>query len=229
MMPEPTNARSRRTRAALLDAARALLEGEGPEALTMGRIAERAGVSRRAVYLHVDSRVDLLLALFDHVSEVEGLAASLQRVDDAPDAGATLNAWATHVATFHPKVLAVDTALRRVRDTDPAAAAHVARVDDDQLAACRRVADRLAADGVLADDWPPPRAAELLWSLLAPDHLTRLLHDRGWTAGEYAERLATVLRAALVQPDAGSVPASTAGKPRSGTPSPQRAGPRPHP
>ncbi len=203
MTPEPTNARSRRTRAALLDAARALLEREGPEALTMGRIAERAGVSRRAVYLHVDSRVDLLLALFDHVSEVEGLAASLQRVDDAPDAVATLNAWATHVATYHPKVLGVDTALRRVRDTDPAAAAHVARVDDHQLAACRRVADRLATDGVLADDWPPPRAAELLWSLLAPDHLTRLLHDRGWTAGEYAERLATVLRAALLQPDAG--------------------------
>jgi AcrR family transcriptional regulator len=205
---EPTNARSRRTRAALLDAARALLEREGPEALTMGRIAERAGVSRRAVYLHVDSRVDLLLALFDHVSEIEGLVASLQRVDDAPDAGAALNAWATHVATFHPRVLAVDTALRRVRDTDPDAAAHVARVDDDQLAACRRVADRLAADGVLADGWPPPRAAELLWSLLAPDHLTRLLHDRGWTPSEYADRLAAVLRGALLWPDAPSARAS---------------------
>jgi len=205
---EPTNARSRRTRAALLDAARALLEREGPEALTMGRIAERAGVSRRAVYLHVDSRVDLLLALFDHVSEIEGLVASLQRVDDAPDAGAALNAWATHVATFHPRVLAVDTALRRVRDTDPDAAAHVARVDDDQLAACRRVADRLAADGVLADVWPPPRAAELLWSLLAPDHLTRLLHDRGWSPSEYADRLAAVLRGALLWPDAPSARAS---------------------
>jgi len=211
--PEPTNARSRRTRAALLDAARALLEQDGPEALTMGRIAERAGVSRRAVYLHVDSRVDLLLALFDHVSEVEGLVASLQRVDDAPDAGAALTAWATHVATFHPRVLAVDTALRRVRDTDHDAAAHVARVDDDQLAACRRVADRLAADGVLADGWPAPRAAELLWSLLAPDHLARLLNDRGWTPSEYADRLATVLHATLVQPDAASARASATGRP----------------
>jgi AcrR family transcriptional regulator len=175
----------------------------------MGRIAERAGVSRRAVYLHVDSRVDLLLALFDHVSEVEGLVASLQRVDDASDAGAALNAWANHVATFHPRVLAVDTALRRVRDTDPAAAAHVARVDEDQLAACRRVADRLAADSALADGWPPARAAELLWSLLAPDHLTRLLHNRAWTPSEYADRLATVLRATLLRPHPGGAPAST--------------------
>jgi AcrR family transcriptional regulator len=210
--PEPTNARSRRTRAALLDAARALLEREGPEALTMGRLAERAGVSRRAVYLHVDSRVDLLLALFDHVSEVEGLVASLRRVDDAPDAAAALTAWATHVATFHPRVLAVDTALRRVRDTDPDAAAHVARVDDHQLAACRRVADRLAADGVLAEGWPAPRAAELLWSLLAPDHLARLLHDRGWTASEYADRLATVLHATLLRPDAASAQDSAIGR-----------------
>lgn len=168
----------------------------------MARVAERAGVSRRAVYLHVASRVALLLALFDHVSEAEGLGDSLRRVDDAADGGAALDAWAAHVAAFHPRVLAVDAALRRVRDTDPGAAAHVARVDRDQLAACRRVTDRLAAEGVLADAWSPARAAELLWSLLAPDHLARLLHDRGWSAAEYAERLAGLLRAVLLRPDA---------------------------
>src|SRR6266508_6390719 len=66
---EPRNARSRRTRAALLDATRALLEEHGTEWLTMAAVAERAGVSRRAVYLHFASRAELLTELFGHVSE----------------------------------------------------------------------------------------------------------------------------------------------------------------
>src|SRR6266536_1845633 len=48
------------------------------EWLTMAAVAERAGVSRRAVYLHFASRAELLTELFGHVSEREGLAASLQ-------------------------------------------------------------------------------------------------------------------------------------------------------
>src|SRR5688572_23279920 len=52
----PANSRSRRTRSALLSAARDLLEEGGAEALTMSSVAERAGVTRRAVYLHFGVR-----------------------------------------------------------------------------------------------------------------------------------------------------------------------------
>ena len=45
---DPANARSRRTKAALLDAARAVIEAEGFGALTMARVAGQAGVTRRA-------------------------------------------------------------------------------------------------------------------------------------------------------------------------------------
>jgi AcrR family transcriptional regulator len=89
---DPRNARSRRTRAALLAATRALLEEQGTEALTMAAVAERAGVSRRAVYLHFASRTELLTALFGYVSDQEGLAASLEQVWQAPDA-ATTGSW----------------------------------------------------------------------------------------------------------------------------------------
>lgn len=42
-MPEPRNARSRRTRTALLAAAQALLEERGTESLTIAAVTERAG------------------------------------------------------------------------------------------------------------------------------------------------------------------------------------------
>src|ERR1700757_3412216 len=90
----PANARGRRTRAALLAAARALLEERGFAALSMATVAERAGVSRRAVYLHFASRGDLVGALFEHVAQAEGLDAAVQPIRDALHAASALDAWA---------------------------------------------------------------------------------------------------------------------------------------
>src|SRR5829696_2761700 len=81
----PANARGRRTREALLAAARALLEEAGFEGLTMAAVAQRAGVTRRAVYLHFGCRSDLVTALFGYVNETEDLRASLRPVHEAPD------------------------------------------------------------------------------------------------------------------------------------------------
>ncbi|HCT78525.1 MAG TPA: TetR family transcriptional regulator, partial [Micromonosporaceae bacterium] len=57
---EPRNARSRRTREALLMATRELIEQDGFAGTTLAAIAERAGVSHRALYLHFSSRGELL-------------------------------------------------------------------------------------------------------------------------------------------------------------------------
>jgi AcrR family transcriptional regulator len=129
----PTNARSRRTRAALLDAARALLEENGPAALTMAATAERAGVSRRSVYLHFATRADLLVALFDHVSEVEGLGDSLHPVLAESDPVAALDEFAAHLGRIRPRVRAVATAIQRQRRSDPDFAAHWEVVFDATL------------------------------------------------------------------------------------------------
>lgn len=53
---EPQNARSRRTREALLRAARALIEEKGFDAVTLAAVARQAGVSPRGLYLHFSSR-----------------------------------------------------------------------------------------------------------------------------------------------------------------------------
>src|SRR5689334_6527234 len=88
------NARSRRTRLAVLAAARTLVEREGVTALTMASVAEQAGVTRRAVYLHFATRVELINALYEYVDETAEHAESLKSVWQAPDAPAALDAWA---------------------------------------------------------------------------------------------------------------------------------------
>lgn len=190
---QPENARSRRTRAAVLDAAHALIAERGFAATTMADVAERAGVTRRAVYLHFATKADLLAALFDYVSDREQLAASLQRVWRAPGPVAALQEWARHLARFHPRIMDVDLAAECERSSDPDAAAHRATVIADQRAACRRLVDWLHADGALAASWTPATATDMLWALMSSALLRALLVDCGWSTSSYARQLGALL------------------------------------
>jgi AcrR family transcriptional regulator len=195
---EPTNARSRRTRAALLDAARAILEGGGFVALTMSAVADRAGVTRRAAYMHFATRGDLIAELFDHIAHVEGLAQSVQRVWQAPDAVTALDEWARHLARYHPKLLAVDRALQQVWRMDADAAAYRERVVAAKLLNCRRLVRRIAAEGRLRAGWTVTSAADMLFALISSDVIEALLIDRNWSSKRLAEGLALLLRSTFL-------------------------------
>jgi AcrR family transcriptional regulator len=195
----PTNARSRRTRAAVLGTARRLLEEEGFDGLTMNAVADRAGVTRRAVYLHFGSRAELVSALFDYVADAEGLDRSLQRVWDAPDAAGALDEWAEHVARYHPRLLEVDRAVLLESDRDADAAAHRTRVVRNKLASCRRLIARLVAEGRLARGWTPATAADMLFYLDSGELVGGLLRERRWSRRRFVERYAALLRATFLR------------------------------
>jgi AcrR family transcriptional regulator len=197
---EPANARSRRTRAALLAAAHEILKSDGFEALTMTAVADRAGVTRRAVYMHFPTRGELIGSLFDYVAGVEGLAESVSAVWEAPDAVAALDAWAQHLARYHPRLLAVDRAVQRVWRHDPDAAAHRERVVAAKLANCRRLARWLAQEGRLASAWSTEAAADMLFALISSDLIEALIADRRWSRRRLAEHLSLLLRSTFVAP-----------------------------
>ena len=198
-IPVPVNARSQRTRANLLTAALDLLREGGPEALTMTTVADAAGVTRRAAYLHFPDRGDLLVALFDHVNQIEDLAGSVRPVWEASDAVTALQEWARHIARFHPRILPVASAINRVRRIDADAAAHWQVVMRDQHGACRRLTDWLHGEGQLAPPWTPATAADMLWALMSFDVLEELTLDCGWSTRRYGEYLAAVFQATFVR------------------------------
>ncbi|CAN5654072.1 hypothetical protein BH24ACT5_BH24ACT5_31090 [soil metagenome] len=194
----PLNARSRRTRRALLDAARQQLEHGGFDALTMASAAEAAGVSRRAGYLHFSSRAELLAALYRHLGETEELAESLARVWACGTAVDALDEWAHHIARAHPRILAVSRAVERSRATD----ADAARLWDTTMRnwhkGCTRLAGWLQHEGSLAAGWTVAEAADLLWGLMSWDLLERMISDCGWDHAHFGTRLAAVFRVILV-------------------------------
>lgn len=196
---DPANARSRRTRAALLAAAREIIEESGFEVLTMGEVAGRAGVSRRGAYLHFRSRTDLMNALFDYIAEAEGLADSTWPVWEAPDGAAALEEWARHLARYHPRLIPVIRAMDRVRRTDEDARHHRERVVEAQMQNCRRLVTRLVDEGRLAEPWTVDSATDMLWALISTDMIEGLLVDREWTPERFSEHFAALLRSTFVR------------------------------
>ena len=195
----PQNARSRRTRAALLGAARSLIEEEGFDVMTLAAVAERAGVSPRALYLHFPSRSELLTALYRHLGETEDLASSLSKVWACPDSVSALDEWAHHIARSHPRILVINRVIERERATDEDAAALWQHTMRTWMASCRRLATWLDEEGHLTDHWTPATAADMLWALMSWDLTERLVVDRRWSRRSYGSHYAEMLRATFVR------------------------------
>lgn len=207
----PANARSQRTRKKLLDTARRILESGGAGALTMASVADDAQVTRRTVYLHFGSRGVMLTELFDHIASEEGLEPSLARVWAATDAAGALDAWARHLATYHPRLLTVDRAIAGSYRTDPDVAVYRQRIVTAKRAHCKRLAQRLVDESRLAPTWNMRTATDMLYALTSSDAIDALLHECGWTQTQLAGRLAALLQRALLTmgpgvPDPAAIP-----------------------
>lgn len=68
-------------RAQLLATAHAIAREQGTDALTLGNLAERAGVSKPIAYSHFENRSGLLIALYKQINDrqVQALEAALKR------------------------------------------------------------------------------------------------------------------------------------------------------
>lgn len=92
-MSETSNGGERRqrsdallSRAALLEAARALFAERGPEALTVVEVAKRAGLNRSTAYQHFKTRDDLVRAVGDEFArEVRSFFAEPRPLGDQMD------------------------------------------------------------------------------------------------------------------------------------------------
>jgi AcrR family transcriptional regulator len=148
---------------AILAAAANLLETEGPDALSVRRIAAAANVAPMGVYNHFESKNGIIDALF--VQGFERLGEALTTVADIHDPyEALLEAGRRYraLALTHPKVYQL-MFLRAVAGYEPSdAALEVAVKAFDSFVAA---VVRAMAAGVLIDA-PPTETARLIWSAI---------------------------------------------------------------
>jgi AcrR family transcriptional regulator len=147
--------------AALLASAAEILESEGPDGLSVRRIAAAANVAPMGVYNHFESKFGIIEALF--VQGFERLRDALASIAEIPDPYEALREGGRRyraLALAHPMEYQV-MFLRAVPGFEPSdAAVEVAARAFDSLVAA---VERAMAAGVIAEG-PPDEIAQLVWS-----------------------------------------------------------------
>jgi AcrR family transcriptional regulator len=187
------------TRKRIFEATWKLLEGRRGQSVRMRDIAEAAGLSRQALYLHFGSRTELVVATTRYLDGVLGLEGRLARYRAATDGTEILEAFIEFWGNYIPQIFGIAKALLAVLEVDEAARA----AWDDRMAAvrdgCRNAVEGLERDGVLAAGWSREQAIDWLWMMLSVRNWELLTVERGWSAGVYVGRMQEVARRVLVR------------------------------
>ena len=187
---------SENTRTRILSAALRLLEAG--EKTRMSDIARAAGISRQALYLHFETRADLLIAVTRHVDELNNsddlLAASRAAETGVERLDAYIEAWGDYI----PVVYKVAKPIMAMAETDDAART----AWDERMAAmrhgCAAAVEALARDGRLRSEFDADTATDILWAQLSVPTWIALTEGCGWSQADYISRQKLIAKRLLV-------------------------------
>lgn len=163
---------SRRSR--LLDAAVAAFAARGFHGTTTRDIAAAAGMSPAAIYVHHESKEELLyqISRAGHETVLERVQAAIATADDpAAQLTAAMRAFATHHATAHTVARIINYELAALSDEHRREISHLRWAITEQL---RGIVDRGVAVGVF--DTPDPRMTTTVLLSLGVD-ISRWYHE----------------------------------------------------
>ncbi len=184
------------TRHRILSAALKLLEAG--EKTRMSDIARAAGISRQALYLHFETRADLLIATTRYLDELNDSDTKLAKSRAAETGVARLDAYIEAWGGYIPSVYNVAKPIMLMAETDEAARA----AWDERMGAmrhgCAAAVEALAQDGRLRSEFDTETATDILWAQLSVQTWEALTKDRGWSQADYIARQKLIAKRLLV-------------------------------
>jgi AcrR family transcriptional regulator len=185
-----------KTRKRILEMSREALVERG-SGLSLQEVAERAGVSRQALYLHFGDRQGLILALVRQMDETLDLAERLAYVYAAKDGRQLLERAMRLNSEFWREVAPVAGILVGSQEDDALCAAWRDRMTF-RRGTFRRMAERLDELGELAPSWDVDEASDLLYGVTHFDSWRELTGRLGWSDDHYVEAMSKLLWRALL-------------------------------
>jgi AcrR family transcriptional regulator len=185
------------TRRRVLQAAWELLEQQG-SGVRLVDVADRAGVSRQAVYLHFGDRSGLLVALMDFIDVSLGAVQIRAHVHGAATGVESLQRFIETMSWYTAKIDRVAQVTEAGKDQDEALAAAWRDRMGRRQARLRLIVERIAAEGQLAEGWSVEAAAELLYVVTMPGPWRELTRELGWTAEQYTQQLMRLVHSAFL-------------------------------
>ena len=163
----------------------------------MGDIAKEAEVSRQAVYIHFESRLNLMVATVQYGDELNDAAEQIKPWAKAEGVD-KLDAWIEFWGNYIPQVYGVAKALMVARETDDAAEAAWRDRMADIRKSCRKTVDSLAKTGNLSKRWSNKTATDVLWTILSIPAWEQYNQICGWSTKQYIKHMKSTAHALLV-------------------------------
>jgi AcrR family transcriptional regulator len=203
---EVRDEQARRTRRAIVTAAREMFLAHGYAATTIDAIAQAARVSRRTVFNSVGGKAVLLKLAYEWaiVGDDEPIALAdrpaVKAIQAEPDPRKALALWTQMVVEVAARVAPISEVLTAAADVDPAAAQLVADAGRNRMFGATAFVRYLASLDGLATGVTEQHAADLCWALMDGHVYRRLVNQRGWTTTDFTQWLADSLAATLLRP-----------------------------
>ena len=174
------------TRTQILDAARAMFEEFGYHGASLGAVANRAGVSRQAIYLHFPSKAELLTALHLHIFATD-VVPVLERhpITDTMTALDALDAMIAVDVEVASKVWRIHEALAIARRQHPEVEQTLRPREEEHYGELLDLGRRLERDGALPPSIRAGTFADMLWGLVNVGTYRSLVIERGWSLDQY--------------------------------------------
>lgn len=190
---------ARRTRAAILDAARELFLANGYVQTTIEQIAERAGVSRPTVFASVGNKATVLKELRDVTLAGDDEPVPILQRDwfqealHEPKPARSIELHARNITRIYERYAALDEVVRQAASTTDELAGAWATYEAQRRSGAEAFIDSLLTKTQLRDGLTRDLAVDMLWIVGSPDTYLRFVRDCGWTTEGFQDWLAQVL------------------------------------
>jgi len=197
-------ARTRRTRAAVVAAARTLFSERGYAATTIDAISDLSDTPQATVYRLFASKLGILKAVLD--VSIAGDDEAVAMVDRPPvrallahpDPHNQLAGFAALLRELMARTAPVYRLLADAARSDQDAASLLADITRQRHEGQHRVARSLARAGALRPGLRERDAADIIHALASPEVYGLLVFDRGWSGERYEKWLTAILSEQLL-------------------------------
>lgn len=203
--PKPRGqARTRRTRTAVVEAARDLFLERGYGGTTIEAISESSDTPQATVYRLFSSKVGILKAVLDlSIAGDDEAVAMLDRphvralLSDS-DPSQQLSGFAAMLRGLMARAAPLHRILADAARSDEEAAGLLAEMARERHEGQKRIARSLARSGALRPGLRERDAADIVHALASPEVYGLLVVDRGWSGERYEKWLEEILIAQLL-------------------------------
>ena len=192
-------ARTRRTRAAVVEAAQSLFVERGYAATTIEAISDRSDTPQATVYRLFSSKLGILKALLDVSIGGDDRAVPMadrpqvRALESDADPANQLTGFAALLREIMARVGPVHRVLADAARSDQDAAALLAEIARQRHEGQQGIARSLARSGALRPGLSERDAADVIHALASPEVYGLLVTDRGWSGERYETWLRSIL------------------------------------